>query len=174
MKLISDLDKGLMKIFHAIMACSNIAICVMILAGAFMRYVLKKDFYGQEELVLLVAFWMYFLGSAVATREGTQVSADLVTSLMRSEKQKAVMVLIRTVITLALFGILTKWAYGYFAWSLQMRPTTAVYKIPMYIVHASLLLSFGLSVLYEVWHVVRAAAAVGEAFGHGGKERRKE
>lgn len=165
MKLITKIEEGMMKLFSVIMAGSNLAICCMILIGAFLRYVLKKDFYGQEELVLLIAFWMYFIGSAVATRENSQVSADLVTSLMKTEKQKAVLILVRTLLTTVLFGILAKWAYDYFLWSVSMRPTTAVYKLPMYIAHFPLFLSFALSVLYELVHVCHAAAAVGKAFG---------
>lgn len=130
-----------------------------------MRYILQKDFYGMEELVLLIAFWMYFIGSAVASREGSQVSADLVTSLLKSEKQRAVLALIRNLITLLLFGILSKWAYDYFVWSYIMRPTTAVYKIPMYIDHAALLLSFVLSMLYEIKHICHTCLELKAAFG---------
>lgn len=170
MKVLSIIDQGLMKFFNAIMAIANIAICAMILIGAFMRYILAKDFYGQEELVLMIAFWMYFIGSAVATREGSQVSADLVSTLLRSERQKAVLVLIRTIITTLLFGLLTKWAWDYFLWSLQLRPTTAVYKLPMSISHGSLLLSFALSVLYEIKHLCHACVVLKEAFSGKGEE----
>lgn len=152
MKILSKIDQGLMRFFDVVMASSNLAICIMILIGAFMRYILKKDFYGMEELVLLIAFWMYFIGSAVATREGSQVSADLVSSMLKSERQKAVLTLVRTLITLILFAILVKWAWSYMLWSLEKRPTTAVYKLPMAIAHAALLLSFVLSVLYEIKH----------------------
>ena len=165
MKLLSTIDRGLMKLFDVIMAGANIAICVMILTGAFMRYLLQKDFYGMEELVLLIAFWMYFVGSAVASREGSQVSAALVTSLLRSDKQRAVLTLIRNILTMILFGILAKWAYDYLLWSIQMRPTTAVYKIPMYIDHAALLVSFVLSALYEIKHICHTCLELKTAFG---------
>lgn len=168
MKLLSKIDQGLLKLFNAIMACANIAICAMILIGAFMRYILSKDFYGMEELVLLIAFWMYFIGSAVATKEDTQVSADLITSVLKSERQKAVLALIRTVITTLLFCLLTKWAWDYLLWSISMRPTTAVYKLPMALEHAALLVSFFMSVLYEIEHLCHTCIALKEAFG--GKE----
>ena len=165
MKLLSTIDRGLTKLFEVIMAGSNVAICIMILTGAFMRYILQKDFYGMEELVLLIAFWMYFAGSAIASREGTQVSADLVTSLLKSDRQRAVLTLIRNILTLILFGILAKWAYDYLLWSIKMRPTTAVYKIPMYIDHAALLVSFVLSALYEIKHTCHTCLELKAAFG---------
>jgi TRAP-type C4-dicarboxylate transport system permease small subunit len=164
MKLLSRLNGALVKFFRGSIALINIAICIIILTGALMRYVFKVDFYGMEELVLLISFWMYFMGSAVASFEGSQVSADLVSSALKSEKAKAVMVLLRTLITLALFAILMKWAFDYLLWSLDKRPTTPVYKIPMAIAHASLLVSFVFSVLYEAMHTVSAAVKLHQAF----------
>lgn len=164
MKLLKKLDQVLMKFFNATMISANFILGLLILVGAFMRYVLKKDFYGQEEIVLMIAFWMYFIGSAVATREDSQVSADLLSSVLKSEKSQAVLALVRTVITLFLYVILLKWSFDYLSWSIAMRPTTAVYKIPMYIAHASLFVSFLLSVVYEFAHVVHAVVGVRKAF----------
>lgn len=151
------------------MSIANVAICAMILIGAFMRYVLAKDFYGMEELVLIIAFWMYFVGSAVATKEDTQVSADLISSLLKSERQKAVLSVIRTVITTLLYILLAKWAWDYLLWSISLRPTTAVYKLPMSIQHAALVVSFFLSTLYEIEHLCHACIALKEAFSNNGE-----
>ena len=101
----------------------------------------------------------------MATRENSQVSAELVTSLLKSEKQRTVLILSRTLITTVLCGILAKWSYEYFMWSVTMRPATAVYKLRMYIAHCPLLLSFVLSVLYELGHICHGVAEVGRAFG---------
>lgn len=165
MKLLSKIDSVLIVFFETVMTTANIVICAMLLIGAFMRYVLHKDFYGMEELVLMVAFWMYFVGSAVATREESQVSADLVSSMLKNEKASAIMTLVRTVLTLILFGVLTKWAWDYLAWSLAMRPTSAVFKLPMTIAHSSLFFSFFMSVLYELKHVCHAVVVMHKAFG---------
>lgn len=169
MKLLQKIDNALMLFFETIMTTANIAICSMLLIGAFMRYVLHKDFYGMEELVLLVAFWMYFVGSAVATREGSQVSADLISSVLTNKKASAIMAFIRTTITLFLFMVLAKWGWDYLVWSLTMRPTTAVHKLPMAIAHSSLFVSFVLSALYEFKHVCHTVVVLGEAFGRKGE-----
>lgn len=165
MKLLAKIDRALMVFFETIMTTANLVICILLLIGAFMRYVLHKDFYGMEELVLMVAFWMYFVGSAVATREESQVSADLISSMLKNEKASAVMTLLRTVLTLVLFGVLAKWAWDYLMWSLAMRPTSAVFKLPMTIAHSSLFFSFAMSVLYEIKHVCHAAVVLHKAFG---------
>lgn len=164
MKLLAKIDRGLLKFFDVIMAFANIAICAMILIGAFLRYVLSKDFYGQEELVLMIAFWMYFIGSAVASKEGSQVSADLISSVLKSERQRAVLALLRTIITTLLFILLTKWAWDYVLWSISLGPTTAVYKLPMSLQHAALLVSFFLSALYEIEHLCHVCITLKKAF----------
>ena len=164
MELLKKIDQVLMKFFNATMISANFILGTLILIGAFMRYILKKDFYGLEEIVLMIAFWMYFIGSAVATREDTQVSADLLSSAMKSEKAQAILSVVRSVITLILYVILMKWSFDYLKWSISMRPTTAVYKMPMAIAHASLFLSFLLSAVDELTHVIHAVVGVGKAF----------
>lgn len=167
MKLISKIDSGIARLFDGIMSMANIIICVMLLVGAFMRYVLQKDFYGMEELVLLVAFWMYFLGSAMASREETQVSADLVTSVVKSQKAKSILIVIKTMITLVLFFLMTRWAWLYVLWALKMKPTTPVHKIPMVIMYVSILLSFAFSTIYEVRNLCHACISVKNVFSEG-------
>ncbi|MCD8223284.1 MAG: TRAP transporter small permease [Clostridiales bacterium] len=167
MNFIRKIDQAIEHVFSVVMSASNIVICAMILIGAFMRYILKKDFYGMEELVLLIAFWMYFMGSAMASREGSQVSADLIASLLKSVKQRSVMAVIRIAITVALFALLGKWALDYVLWDIDMNPKTAVYKLPMLIAHIPIFMSFVLSTLYEIRNLWKACLDVRKAFGKG-------
>ena len=42
------------------------------------RYVLHEDFFGYDEIVLISAFWMYFIGSSYAMEKREHVRADIV------------------------------------------------------------------------------------------------
>ena len=46
MELLKKIDQVLMKFFNATMISANFILGTLILIGAFMRYILKKDFYG--------------------------------------------------------------------------------------------------------------------------------
>jgi TRAP-type C4-dicarboxylate transport system permease small subunit len=146
------------------MFLANVAIVGMILIGAFMRYLLKLDFYGSEELVLLIASWMYFLGSAAASYEDSQVSADLISSMIKSDRKRAVFKLCQLFISLFLFGLLVVWAFNYFFWSLERRPATPVYRLPMAISYFALLFSFFLSFLYQIMHICKTILFLRDAY----------
>lgn len=152
MKKIHDL---MVKLFNNIMFVSSGLVCVLIVIGAFMRYVLKKDFYGSEEIILLIAFWMYFIGSAFATYEGSQISADLLTSSLKTEKQKIVLKIIQEVISFFLFVLLTWWTFKFNKFSFEIGQKTQVYKIPMIVSLSSILFSFILSTIYTAINIGR-------------------
>ena len=58
---------------------------VILTLHVFFRYVLNDPILGAEEVALLFAVWMTFLGSAVATRDRAHISIDiLVDRLPRS------------------------------------------------------------------------------------------
>lgn len=168
LKQINDL---LMKVFNTIMFIASGLVCGMIIVGAFMRYILHKDFYGSEELILLAAFWMYYIGSAVATYEDSHISADLIRSSLKSEKALAVQKFLVTIVSLFLFLILSKWSYDFIMWSIDKGATTAVYKFPMVYSQASLLFTFVLSSIYTVMHLVKSVAALKKAFSTGNPEK---
>ena len=152
MKKIHDL---MVKFFNNIMFVSSGLVCVLIVIGAFMRYVLKKDFYGSEEIILLIAFWMYFIGSAFATYEGSQISADLLTSSLKTEKKKIMLKIIQEIISFFLFALLTWWTFKFNKFSFEIGQKTQVYKIPMIASLSSILFSFILSTIYTAINIGR-------------------
>jgi len=145
----------MMKIFDNVMFISSGLVCVLIVVGAVMRYILKKDFYGSEEVILLIAFWMYFIGSAFATHEGSQISADLISSSLGNERHKIILKVAQRFIELILFGVLTWWAFRFGKFSIETGQKTQVYKIPMIASLSSVLLSFVLSMLYSAINIYK-------------------
>lgn len=137
-----------------LMFFSSASVCLMIIAGAILRYVFHKDFFGSEDLILLCASWMYYVGSAAATYEDSHISADMISSLLkRHRKAQLIHKIIILVISLLLFAILARWAFVYVAWSIAKGQRSAVYRIPMAFCQSAMLLSFVLSVLYTLMHL---------------------
>jgi TRAP-type C4-dicarboxylate transport system permease small subunit len=155
MDILAAVNRLVLRFFKGIMFIANVAIITIILTVAFLRYLLKINFLGSEEIILLIASWMYFLGSAIACYEGSQVSADLLSSSLKTERQRAVLSLVQFVISLVLFGVLTVWAFNYLRWSLAKRSVTPVYHLPLAISHVALLVSFFFSFLYQIMHIYR-------------------
>ena len=161
MKIFSALATALKVIQQYIVMITGLAACLLITAAAVMRYVFSVDFYGSEELIMLTAFWLYFMGASLATREDTHISADLITSLMKTERQRKILKTVQHSISLAISVLATTWAYNYIAWSLARNPKTAVLKFPIIWLQFPILVFFIFSSLYLAGHVIRDIRALG-------------
>ena len=73
-------DKVLVSVCSSFMFFGSMFLAIIISAAAFVRYLLGGDLYGYEEIVKLIAFWVYFMGAAYGSFNKTHVSADLVSS----------------------------------------------------------------------------------------------
>jgi TRAP-type C4-dicarboxylate transport system permease small subunit len=129
--------------------------CLLITAAAIARYVFSVDFYGSEELIMLTAFWLYFIGASLATREDTHISADLLTGLMKTAGRKKILKTVQHVISLLVSTLAASWAYKYIVWSWARNPKTPVLKFPVIWMQIPILVFFVLSSLYLFAHVVR-------------------
>ena len=161
MNVISALASALKNIQQYIVMFTGMAACLLIVAAAVMRYVFSVDFYGSEELIMLAAFWLYFMGAALATREDTHISADLITSLMKNDRQRNILKIVQHSISLAISVLATTWAYSYIAWSLARNPKTPVLKFPIILLQFPILAFFILSSLYLLGHVIKDVRALG-------------
>ena len=61
LKILKKLDDIFEFLAGWIMTLTGIATCTFIVVAGCMRYFLKMDFYGYEELTLFCAFWLYFI-----------------------------------------------------------------------------------------------------------------
>lgn len=107
MKTLKKINDGFIKVSEYVAFVLSAIVCAMIVWWAFKRYVFASEFYGAEELILAIAFWMYFIGAYIATHEDSHISADLFTGMLKSQKGKAIAKLIRLTISLVAFGMLT-------------------------------------------------------------------
>ena len=160
MKVFNVLAAVLEAVQQYIVMFTGMASCLLIAVAAFMRYVLQVDFYGSEELIMLTAFWLYFMGASLATREDSHISADLICSLMKTPRQRRILKTIQHAISLAISVLATNWAYIYIAWSLARNPKTAVLKFPIIWLQFPILVFFILSSLYLLGHVINDIRAL--------------
>lgn len=164
-RVISIIDIVLVKLQEYIVIVAGIAICLLITAAAITRYVFKVDFYGSEEYIMYVAFWLYFIGSSLAARDDSHINADMIGSFAKSERVKKVFAVVRQVISLVISLITTGWAFLYIMRSVRLGPTTAVLKAPMVLMQVPILISFALMDIYIVYYLWKAVKALRDQEG---------
>lgn len=149
-------NKFLMGIQEYIMIFSSVTIVGMIFTGAVMRYILKMDFYGMEELLMIFAFWLYFIGSSVASYEDSHINAELLSAFIHNKKIKGVLKIFKYFMSLLISLLTTKWCVDYIMWNLDKNPKTPVYGISLLVPQSAILISFILMTIYILGYLVNS------------------
>lgn len=154
----------LVKIVRAGMVVCSIVTTVVIFTAAFMRYVLHKDFYGVDDIILLFAFWLYFLGAVHGSYENSHIKADILMTLMRNVRLKEAINLIGQVVLVGINVILIIWAWQFFMRGIVEMPKTTALHIPYFIPRFAIFLGL---LLMELYHVVYLIKNVRNYFKYG-------
>ncbi|ATW27024.1 TRAP transporter small permease [Candidatus Formimonas warabiya] len=146
--------QGLLYFQKAVMIVTSIAVTCIIFLSVILRYIFKTDLYGIEEIVVMVAFWLYFMGSSYGSFEKSQIAADLLHLYLKSARSKQIANLITSSLTTLLGLLVNYWAVQFFIWGLQMDARSAIYRLPMVIPQSAVLVGFTLMSLYNVVYLI--------------------
>lgn len=160
LKILKKLDDIFELCAGWIMTVTGIATCTLIVVSGFMRYFLKMDFYGYEELTLFAAFWLYFMGSAIAGKKDTHINANMISMFCKNETVIKVCEIIKIVVSLAMCIVATKWCFDYVMWSAQMGSKSNVFKLPNIIAQIPMFISFFMWTLYVIRDFVKSVLGI--------------
>jgi len=152
--IINKCHQGLIFLQKWVLIVASILIMLGICTQAACRYLFQIDFYGLEEVIILVAFWMYFFGGSYGSYERSHITADIVTVYVTNEKLKRILMLISSLITTVICLLFTYWAYGLFIWGIEKMARTPVLEIPMVLSQSSIFAGFILMSLYSTIYLV--------------------
>lgn len=132
--------------------CSVFVVLIMCVE-VLLRYVFKSDLFGIEEIVVIAAFWLYFIGSSYGVYEKSHVTADIIPQLLPESLQRGLTLVIHiTMFCLCL--IFSWWALGMVGYSIQEMPRTTGLRIPVFISQASVLVGYVLMTFYTGVHIL--------------------
>lgn len=171
MKVLTKLDKGIQVLYDYIMMATGCAVAGLIIVSAFLRYILKIDFYGSEEYILLAGFWLYFTGSMSAARDKSHLSADMVNVFTSNQKVIRLMAIVRDVLSLVICFLAISWCWDYFSWQMSLHPVTSVHRIPKTLQQFPMCFSFVVWAFYLIRDCVKAILAFKEISTEGGVEK---
>lgn len=138
-----------------ILVLSSVLLVITLSVTVVMRYILKTDIFGLEELIIIPGFWLYFLGAGYATREKDfHISADLVSSYVTNQTILKVVYIITSVFTLIISMVMTYWSFDFLSWSFTGGSRTPALKIPEYIAQGSVFTGFLIMTIYFLIHLI--------------------
>ena len=152
----------LKKIHHILLSAektitiaANLSVAVLVFISVVFRYILQKNFGGLEELIIFIAFWMYFMGGALGSWQDSHISADFLTILPLKERGKQYMVLLRHLLTVIILIMASVCAVRLMIYVIQVPGKTTVLKMPMSVAYLSTVVGILMMTIYSIMHFIR-------------------
>ncbi len=150
----------LLKSQKFILILANIIVTLTLFVTVILRYVLKIDLFGVDELLLIPIFLLYFIGGAQGSYENNHIRADLLESYITSEKALDILKLINQIFVIIIGGIIVYWSFTYLLWSVNSGGNTPGWKIPLYLPHGTILIGFALMLFYTIIQFIQQIKVV--------------
>ncbi len=147
--------RGFDSVQKVILIVTNLSAALIVACGVFMRYVLHTDFFGQEEVITVVAMWLYFVGGIRGSFEESHIQADIIKTMLHNEKIKKVISISAQVLTVVVLAFLAKWSADYGLWSIKQGATSMGLKIPLIFSQSALAIGFIIMFLLELHRLYR-------------------
>ncbi|HKL10658.1 MAG TPA: TRAP transporter small permease [Clostridia bacterium] len=147
-----DRDKAwwrmLEKIQRAILFVTVVSVMFIISYGAILRYVFQKDFFGIEDVILVIAFWMYFIGGSYGSYTGNHVSAEVIPAYIKDKKVRNIVLLVKSAVSVGLSWLFSYWGFNLFLWGVIQKGKTATLGIPLVVPQSAIFVGLVLMSLY--------------------------
>jgi len=109
---------------------------------------------GIEEMLIFPSVWLYFIGSATASQERSQIQARALDLFLRKPKSLYLGETIKSALAFGIAVWLTYWAYDYFLWALGAGKISSSLYWPLIYAEAALFFGFLLIAVYSLVELV--------------------
>ncbi len=130
-------------------------VALMELVQVISRYIFKIPIMGLEELLVYPAIWLYFIGSANASREDTQIKANVLDVFLKSPRSILKVRVVADVLSLLVALWLAYWAWLYFLYALRVWKDSPTLYVPMFYAEAFVFLGIAAMAIYGAIYLVK-------------------
>ena len=127
------------------------ALASMVFITVPVRYI-----FGIEEVIMMMAIWIYYLGGAYGSYEQSHINADILLHFVKNKKAIKVISVLKQIVAIVVFGAFGYWCIAkYLAWTIQSGGQSMQLHIPNWVPISMMAISFVLMTLYELFHLYR-------------------
>jgi len=162
-ELVDQLPRALQGLVRGLLAFKTVFVVIacLIMAGTFffvviVRYGFEGDLFAYNEWLLMVCFWLFFMGGALGTYEGSHINADLLDYLTEDQRLRWLRKLVVTVIEVGVSIALVYWAVLMIYDEIESYPNwtvTPALKMPFLIPRAGILVGLLMMSFYSALHL---------------------
>ena len=131
----------------------------------FTRYVLQTPVMGLEEATVFPSLWLYMMGAANASRENSQIRANVLEIFIKSERGHARLGILTGIVSLIVCGWLIRWAWDFMRYSWRTWRESATLYWPTFYADVALIIGLSLVFLFTLrtlWNHVQVLGGTGE------------
>ena len=144
----------LQNIIKVVMIVGSVVSTACMCYSVILRYVFKQNFYGSDEVIMLFAFWLYFMGAVYGSYEDSHIKADLLNVYIKNLRIKDALALVAQALTILVNTIVLVWAYRYFLMEINKWGLSTALKIPLVIPKSAVFFGFALMEFYHVYYFI--------------------
>ena len=162
-ELVDQLPRALQGPVRGMLAFKSVFVVIacLIMAGTFffvviVRYGFEGDLFAYNEWLLMVCFWLFFMGGALGTYDGSHINADLLDYLTEDQRLRWLRKLVVTVIEVGVSIALVYWAVLMIYDEIESYPNwtvTPALKIPFLIPRVGILVGLLMMSFYSALHL---------------------
>jgi len=145
---------AMLKLQRFLAAVSTVIVVFELGIVVVCRYIFEINVLGYDEIILIGAYWMYFIGSSYATYEESHVSADVL-SIFVSEKTRHKLALFSKAVQVLVGIPLFYLSFDLVRWDIQIDPRTIDWGIPYLIPHMGIFVGFLIMLFYNGVYLLR-------------------
>lgn len=145
------------RVFKYVLTLLITTVALMNLYQVIMRYIFEIPVMGLEEIMVYPTVWLYFLGSVNASREDTQIKANVLDVFLKTDRARLIVRVMADVMSFVVSTWLTYWAFGYFRYSLRIWKESPTLYIPTFYAECSLFIGLLLMTLYTAYYLIKNA-----------------
>ncbi len=116
----------------------------------FTRYVLQTPVMGLEEATMFPSLWLFMLGAANASRENTQIRANVLEIFIKTEAGHARLGVLTEIVSLVVSFWLAWWAWDFTRYSWRTWRESATLYWPMFWADIALFVGLVLVIAFTV------------------------
>ena len=145
---------GLVKLQEVMLIITSVLVALSLNVMVFLRYVLKADLYGIEEIIVLIVMWLYFIGGSYGSYKKSHIKAGLVAMFVKNGKALLWIELVQSLFTAFLFVVISIYSIQFLSWDFVVQSKTPLHQIPYAVGHAAVTVGFILMAFYALVYLI--------------------
>lgn len=155
--ILSAIGRHFISLQKGVIIASSIFLVALVFTEVMLRYVFKAPIFGTDELAIMVAVWVYFIGVAHCTYTRSHIEGGLVSIISQKKLFADSVRLVVLLLTLACCVVFTLMSYEWCLWTIENEVTTTSLLLPTIYGEVAILIG---AILMDVYFAIEVAEVV--------------